>query len=428
MKWNKIITFFLFFALFAACFTAFSFWRELQKPLPDVYYHVPPQKSFVYGAKTDEFGFEEHVKEKIKKERDRLQENGESFFEVDLKKMELILYEEGEKTRVFPIQSKGRVGGLGETPPGVYSTGDKLVNHFSSVSNVWMPYAVQFYGNFFIHGWPYYTSGEGLPPGSSGGCIRMKTSDARVVFKFAKRGMPILVFDEKASSSLPALLPHEEPEFDLNVEASGVMVADLDTGEILAGKKMESEVEAGPLTRAMTGLVASEVVDLSRGITARSWMFEKVGEGIVSSQRLYTGRELLSLMFAQESKEAALTLSYFLTPARFVEEMNSRADSIGMENTYFADVTGSSEKNITTPYESAKLMRQILYYRGYLFNFGGEFKEGEKEGSFLTFLKMKDSKGITRNIYISLFNSPDFNKDFEDILKWLEKDLNLKSI
>lgn len=157
-------------------------------------------------------------------------------------------------------------------------------------------------------------------------------------------------------------------------------------------------------------------------------MFEKVGEGIVSSQRLYTGRELLSLMFAQESKEAALTLSYFLTPARFVEEMNSRADSIGMENTYFADVTGSSEKNITTPYESAKLMRQILYYRGYLFNFGGEFKEGEKEGSFLTFLKMKDSKGITRNIYISLFNSPDFNKDFEDILKWLEKDLNLKSI
>ena len=83
-------------------------------------------------------------------------ENEASFVEVDLRKMIVSLYGRGLLLKTLPVTMKGREGSWWETPTGNYKAILKERNHFSSIGKVWMPYSIQFYGNFFIHGLPYY--------------------------------------------------------------------------------------------------------------------------------------------------------------------------------------------------------------------------------------------------------------------------------
>jgi lipoprotein-anchoring transpeptidase ErfK/SrfK len=51
----------------------------------------------------------------------------------------------------------------------------------------WMPYAIQFYGHYFLH--------EGWLPGypDSHGCVRVGEQDARFLFERLRIGDPVLV-------------------------------------------------------------------------------------------------------------------------------------------------------------------------------------------------------------------------------------------
>jgi len=426
----KIISIFFILAFLAALTAAFLLWLKIEKFEPDVYYYLPAEKSFLYGQEElAKFGFEKYIDEKITSEKAKLIKEKDDFIYIDLKEMQIVLYKEGKEFERFPVLGKGREGSWWETPPGAYFVGEKSVNHFSSVAKVWMPYAVQFYGNFFIHGWPYYTGGQLLPFGPSGGCIRMKTSDAAVVFAFAKRGMPVLVFEEKKSDSLPALIPVFKKILLPELEAENFLVADLGTGEILLNKGMDSEIYAAPAVAGMMALTGSEIVNLERRIIARDWMITDVPrEKIIVPGRTYRGSELLSPLLSRSSKEAALVLSRFYNPEFFVGAMNIKAKAIGMYNSNFVDITGCSKENITTLYDMARMMRYIREYRGFIFNSSRKLKgpgEGEKE-TILAVLKKKAGDDILRDIFIGIANSEDAEKDFEDILVWLDNNFNLK--
>ena len=424
----KIISIFFILVFLAVSAAAFSFWLEIQKFEPDVYYYVPAERSFIYSPEEiAEFGFEEYIKERITVEKARLIERKKNFIYLDLKKMELTLYKEGEKLEKFFILGKGKQGTWWETAPGVYFVGDKVANHFSSFYRVWMPYGVQFYGNFFIHGWPYYSGGKPLPPGPSGGCARLSTPDAAVVFAFAERGMPVLVFEEKTASPLPALLALDRIKIpEINAPAS--IVADLDSGEILLSREIKSDIFAGPAIFGMMALTASEVVNLEKRTIARDWMFaEAKEEKIIIPGRNYKAYELLSPLLSRSSKQAALVLSRFYTPEFFVAAMNVKAKAIGMNNTVFEDVTGSSKENTTTLYDTARMMRYIKEYRGFIFEISREIKfSGENETeTILTVLKMKKSDNFYRNIFIGIADSENAREELENILFWLGDNFGL---
>ena len=107
------------------------------------------------------------------------------FIAANLSEMRLYLFENGVATATYPILSKGKRGSRWETPTGLYKIETKEQDHFSSLGQVHMPQSMQFFGNFFIHGWPYYPDGTPVPEGYSGGCIRLSTDDATAVFEFA---------------------------------------------------------------------------------------------------------------------------------------------------------------------------------------------------------------------------------------------------
>jgi len=425
---TKIIIVFLVVALGFAGGAAVLFWMEIQEFEPEVYHYVPQERSFIYQVEDGAgYGFEEYIKDKINTEKARLIDQKRNFIYVDLHEMELILYKEGEVFENFEVKSKGKEGSFWETSPGAYFVGDKVVRHFSTVSRVWMPYAIQFYGNFFIHGWPYDNLGRSLSLGPSGGCIRLLTADAAIVYEFAERGMPILVFEKKPSSILPALLPSKEEIIFPELSGQSVIAADLATGEIILSKDIYSEIHAGVVARGILALAASEIVSLERRMMARSWMIEDTREGIIVPNRSYSLQELIGPLLGRASREAALVLSRFFTEEYFLGAMNAKARAIGMDNTVFVDVAGISQDNTTTLFDAARMMRYIKDYRGFLFNISDQWPSrgsGNKEAVFK--ILKAEHKQIPRSVFIGIADSEDALVDLENIIIWLREELDLK--
>jgi hypothetical protein len=110
---------------------------------------------------------------------------------LDSMKVELM---DGEQTlRTIPIVTQGRPGSYYETIGGEYAMDYKIPKHFSSIGHVYMPYSIHVFGNYFIHGIPYYPDGTKVSSAYSGGCVRLEDIDAKAIYDFVQKGTPIII-------------------------------------------------------------------------------------------------------------------------------------------------------------------------------------------------------------------------------------------
>ncbi len=152
----------------------------------------------------------------------------EDIIIADLTSMKLTLLKEGENYKTFDIVSKGKPGSYYETPSGSYEVSTKQDVRLSGLGNVYMPYAMQFFGNFFIHGIPYHKNGERVTTAYSGGCIRMHDVDAKEIYDFSKIGTKIIVkTDTNVSENV-----------DIGAETSKNMLTSLVSLEIVNQEKL----------------------------------------------------------------------------------------------------------------------------------------------------------------------------------------------
>jgi D-alanyl-D-alanine carboxypeptidase len=297
---------------------------------------------------------------------------------ADLTKMKIWTYEDGKAVNEFSILSKGKPGSAWETPPGEYGVKYKAENHLSSIGGVYMPYSMQFFGNFFIHGWPYYTNGTPVAEGYSGGCIRLADEDAKTIFEFVETGTPILVFGDGASTTPEAVAadaaPIDDGRYALlsnarvpKVTALSYLVADLDTGDIILEKNMELERPIASLTKLMTALVSLEVVNQFSETTV-----SKRAAGTYGDQgNLYAGervmvRDLLYPLLLESSNDAAEAIAEVQGRDYFMKSMNDKAKSIGLDQTNFDDASGLSQHNTSTAHDLFELTRYIHKYKRYI--------------------------------------------------------------
>jgi hypothetical protein len=405
-------------------------WQKIRKFEPVVYYNVPPEKSFLYSQKEPIFGIENYLKDLIEKEIKKLKKEKKDFLYVDLKEMKITLYQKGEEIKSFPIIGKGAEWFLGETPVGVYHIKYKARLQFSSSARLWMPYAIHFFGNYFIHGWPYDSQGRKVKTTYSGGCIRLNTPDASEIFDFVEKGMPILLFDEKTLPSRLAIKAISEEISFPEIQAQFILIADLETGEIILDKESDSQFYGGPApNNLMLALAVSEGINLDKRIFAKKWMFEKTNEGIIIPGKQYRAYDLLKPLLLHSSEEAALVLTRFWTPEDFLRLIQEKAKSLGLENSFFADLTGKSQENKINLYDLARIFRYIKDYRKFLLDIGNEFtspSQDEKKSKFAVFeMKYNEEK---RTIFIGLANSSEIEKDLEESLEWLKKNFGLTKI
>jgi len=281
------------------------------------------------------------------------------FLKVNLAKMKITIYKEGSLIKEVPILIKGNTNNWGGSAVGLYRILSGNKTSFSIGSDVYMPYALHYYGKYYIHGIPYYPGGVKFDSLFSGGCLRLKDEDAESIYELSELNMPVLVIDKKRDYYEYSTKDITEfPE----LSAKSYLVADLDSGYVFAEKNSSDPLPIASLTKLMTAVVVAENVNLKKSILIKEKMLEAYG----STKGLEVGKrfrvvELFYPLLIESSNDVAEALSYFLGREKTIKLMNEKAKLVSMEQTEFTDPSGFDPGNISTA-------RDLFYLARYIFN------------------------------------------------------------
>ncbi|MFA5173276.1 MAG: L,D-transpeptidase family protein [Candidatus Paceibacterota bacterium] len=362
---------YIFLTAILAFFAGFLFWSysrgESSFDLSPIVFQRGNGEVFQYGAypELSNADFFKKVKEKIMKE-------GKKFVEADLSEMKIRFYEGERMTFEAPIKTKGKEGSWWETPAGIYEVKEKEKSHFSSFGKVYTPWNIQFQGNFFIHGWPYYENGTPVSSEYSGGCVRLADEDAKKIYELAETGMPVLVFESHFESD--SFRPTEREEIKATAEA--YLAADLKSNFVYAGKNTAEIKPIASITKLMTALSAAEYINLEKEIEVLPEAIVFTSKPRLKAQEKYRVFDLLYPMLLESSNEAAEATSLSFGRNYFIKKMNEKATALGMEKTKFFDPTGASEENTATAEDLFNLAKYLYYNRSFVLDISsGEAKD-----------------------------------------------------
>ena len=314
--------------------------------------------------------------ELFENKKEELIANKISFLEVSLSKMKMRLYKNGLIAKVVSNLTKGDPQGWGGSAVGLYKimSGNEL--SFSVVSDVYMPYALRYYGKYYLHGEPYYSWGGKLISSVSGGCLRMNDKDARAIYELTEINMPVLVIDKTTdiyNYSTEGLTDFPE------ISAQSYLVADLDSGYVFAEKDSQKQLPIASLTKLMTAIVVAENVDLRKSIMVREKMLDAYGSTVeLESGKWFRVVELFYPLLIESSNDSAEALSYFLGREKTIKLMNEKARAILMSKTKFVDPSGFDPENVATSRDLFYLARYLLNNRPPIL----KITKGEKVSSF----------------------------------------------
>lgn len=261
----------------------------------------------------------ETIEQEVHKESDDAQLSGKHVI-IYLNTMSLELRDGTTVIETLPLLSKGKPGSYYETMGGVYTNDYKVPLHFSSIGHVYMPYSVHVFGNYFIHGVPYYPNGEEVSSTYSGGCIRLTTANAEKVYAYIEKGTPIVItLDSPISFTKTS-----------------------NTSTTLTSTEM---------TNLMSASISLEFLTQDNAITDTDGVTVTTRRNLLQ-RLLVSGDTAISHLYAKSIGEQA-----------FITAMNQKAKAIGLTNTQFESV----DAPVATTYEDyARFMMYITTYKSYL--------------------------------------------------------------
>jgi D-alanyl-D-alanine carboxypeptidase (penicillin-binding protein 5/6) len=146
---------------------------------------------------------------------------------------------------------------------------------------------------------------------------------------------------------------------------------DTETGLYLNGENPDEQLPIGSVTKIMTALVVlEEEPNLDEEVTVSEEAESYVGSvysnvGLISGERV-TVRDLLTATLIPSGTDAAYALAEHVgggSVGNFVEMMNDRAASLGLENTNFETPAGlDTNANYSSARDLAVLTREALEY------------------------------------------------------------------
>lgn len=219
------------------------------------------------------------------------------------------------------IVSIGKPGSYYETVGGAYANDYKIKRHFSSIGEVYLPWSVHVFGNFFIHGIPYYRNGNKVSSTYSGGCIRLTDEDAERVYDFVSVETPIVIVQQDMEEFFPT---------STSTDTFASMEA----------------------TRYMAVIVSLEVLKQDEKI--------KDADGTDT-----TRRKLIPRLLNDKDDAVIAELARSLGDEVFLDYMNKKAAALGLTNTVFGSV---DEAGMTTADDYMRLMLYVADYKSYLVN------------------------------------------------------------
>jgi hypothetical protein len=451
---SKKITYLLIFSVLvlAVNFTAFFYFSQIEAINNNLAAELNNQKKLRRPeSKQEIISLQDYSKF-----RDELVSAKSDFLEVNLDDMKIYFYASGTREREFPVLAKGDPQEWGGSASGLYKVISGNTVSYSLAAEVYMPYALHYYGKYYIHGEPFYPGGGKRYADATGGCIQLSDTNAKTVYNLVKIGLPVLVIDkENDNYQYSTKKTNKFPQ----ISAESYLVADLDSGFVFAEKNSDFVKPIASITKLMTAIVLAENVDLRNAIQINSAMLNAYG----STSGIQTGKilgvvELFYPLLVESSNDAAQALSYFLGQQKTLNLMNEKAKAISMDSTFFASVDGYSADNVSNARDLFYLARYIYNNRPLLLNITKNepvraFREisftdlknknlffadpdfiGGKTGYIIAskytgmfIFRFNTAEGLERKIAIILLGSPNLENgsgslkiDTEEIVDWLK--------
>lgn len=351
------------------------------------------------------------------------------FLEANLQDMAIRVFKRGVLEKEAPILAKGDPENWGGSAAGLYKIMSGNEVSFSSIAKVYMPYALHYFGKYYIHGEPYYLSGEKSVSDVSGGCLRLKDEDAKEIYNMVNLNMPLLVIDKEKDDF------HYKKTVNLKVpkvSANSYLIADMDSGFVFSDKESAKIIPIESLAKLMTASIVAETVNLEKSIETNSGELRVV--------------ELFYSLLTESSDQAVKDLARFLGKDKTVSIMNEKAKSILMENTVFVSPSGSELENTSTAQDLFYLIRHISNNRYLLWqilkgkkvmSFGGisiDMKGMENKNLFIdkpnliggkstetsgVFAFNFNKEGRERRIVLIILQSSNIENDAQELYNWL---------
>ncbi len=180
---------------------------------------------------------------------------------------------------------------------------------------------------------------------------------------------PVLLPNGRTSPSpFPSALRTPAPSVVLpELDGRAYILAEVTSGQLLAGEEMREHLPIASLTKIMTALLVLERTRPHEVVTVSA---EAAGDGPtvgVSELGLRTGERIRveDLMFAlmlQSANDAALALAEHVSGSvdAFVRDMNLRARRLGLRDTRFFSPNGLDDRGYSTVADLVRLTRAAL--------------------------------------------------------------------
>ncbi len=159
----------------------------------------------------------------------------------------------------------------------------------------------------------------------------------------------------------------------VKISAASYLVADLETGKVLASKNINQQLPIASVTKLMTAIVADETLGLDTKTTVSASAINTYGtQGELKKGESYSVLEMFYPLLLESSNDAAEALAQTKNRTQFVGDMNGKAKSIGLLNTTYEDASGLSSGNQSTVTDLFRLTQYISKYREYIFEISTE--------------------------------------------------------
>lgn len=160
---------------------------------------------------------------------------------------------------------------------------------------------------------------------------------------------------------------------DLNINSKSALLMDKNTGTILYEKNAHDRLAPASVTKIMTMLLIMEAVDSGKityndTVTASETAAAKGGSQVyLKAGETMTVRDMLKSIAVSSANDCACAMAEHLAGSEdaFVEQMNAKAQALGMNDTHFVNCTGlddgpNANEHRTSAHDIALMSRELL--------------------------------------------------------------------
>lgn len=191
-------------------------------------------------------------------------------------------------------------------------------------------------------------------------------------------------------SPLPAAAAQED-NMPLPLSSASALLMEKETGTILLQQNAHQKLEPASVTKVMTLLLVMEAVDSGRLSLDEPVPVSAHAAGMGGSQVYLKEGERLSVsdlikcVAVVSGNDCAVALAERLSGSEsaFVEQMNQKAQALGMEDTHFVNCTGlPAPGHLTSAYDIALMSRQLLLHHPDIRQYTTIWTDSIRNGAF----------------------------------------------